>query len=107
MENNFPNDQFETNSYCEHVDGRVGLLDTESVFLSLVISSSEHELGPWKHRSHMQEMEACAGGQDALLCSHQSPSYHSPPTLSFSLKRFVEGEVGHSLTSLVGICPAL
>ncbi|XP_076790403.1 N-acetylaspartylglutamate synthase A isoform X2 [Arvicanthis niloticus] len=40
----------------------------------MVISSSEHELGSWKHHSHMQEMEACAGGQDALLCSLQSPS---------------------------------
>jgi hypothetical protein len=78
------------------------------MLLCLVLSSSEHELGSWKHRSLMQEMEAevCAGRRDAPLCFPRSPSYHISPTFSFSLKRSVEGEVEHPLTSPVGMCPA-
>lgn len=78
------------------------------MLLSLFVSSNEHELGSWKHRPHMQEMEAFAGGRDVPVYSpSRSPSYHIPPTLGFSPKRFVEGEVEHTLTSPVGMCPAL
>ena len=34
------------------------------MLLCLVLSSSEHELGSWKHRSLMQEMEAEVFGEE-------------------------------------------